>query len=469
MTSTIVRSWRGVGRAAPRHRLGFWAVAYAFLALLSFSTAPSPLYVLYARRDHFSSLMITLIYAAYAVGVAGSLFFASHLSDVHGRRPHLLTAVALAVASGALFIAWPALPGLFAARILCGISVGLTVSTATAYLSESHRAQGAATSAARPQFTAAAANLGGLSLGALLTGLLAQYAGHPLVLPYVVLLGMLALAAVAVALSPETRDRQRPLPAYRPQRVSAPEGARAPFFAALTGVFLAYAGPAVFIGLAGTFLATAVHDTSLAMTGLTIFVVFTVGVVLLSVTGTWPARRLLATGAAAQIAGLALVVTAAWLPRPVPGRRGRRRRGRRDPVQGDAERPHRDLAPGAPGRGAGRVLPLRLPGPFPAGHRGRRRAPVHQPARHPAGLRDRGQRRDSGRPAAPGLDPPPPRPRLSFPTFAVRWCRVIRQQIKSVPVQRGASPGRPVARKREVWEVGRWRRRQQPRSRGGTC
>jgi len=316
MTSTIVRSWRGADRAPYRHRLGFWAVAYAFLALLSFSTAPSPLYVLYARRDHFSSLMITLIYAAYAVGVAGSLFFASHLSDVHGRRPHLLTAVALAVASGALFIAWPALPGLFAARILCGISVGLTVSTATAYLSESHRAQGAATSAARPQFTAAAANLGGLSLGALLTGLLAQYAGHPLVLPYVVLLGMLALAAVAVALSPETRDRQRPLPAYRPQRVSAPEGARAPFFAALVGVFLAYAGPAVFIGLAGTFLATAVHDTSLAMTGLTIFVVFTVGVVLLSVTGTWPARRLLATGVAAQIAGLALVVTAAWLPRP---------------------------------------------------------------------------------------------------------------------------------------------------------
>jgi hypothetical protein len=65
-----------------RHRFGFWAVAYAFLAVLSFSTAPSPLYVLYAHRDHFSSLMITLIYAAYAAGVAGSLLLASHLSDV---------------------------------------------------------------------------------------------------------------------------------------------------------------------------------------------------------------------------------------------------------------------------------------------------------------------------------------------------------------------------------------------------
>jgi predicted MFS family arabinose efflux permease len=299
-----------------RHRFGFWAAAYAFLAVLAFSTAPSPLYVLYAHRDHFSSLMITLIYAAYAAGVAGSLFFASHLSDVHGRRPHLLAAVALALVSGVLFIVWPALPGLFTARILCGLAVGLTVSTATAYLSESHRAHRPGAAGTRPQFVAAAANLGGLSLGALLTGLLAQYAGHPLVLPYLVLLGMLGLAGIAVALSPETRDRQHPLPAYRPQRASAPEGARPQFAAALVGVFLAYTGPAVFIGLAGTFLATAVHDTSLAMAGLSIFVVFTVGVALLAVTGTWPARRLLAVGMTLEIIGLALVVTAAWLPVP---------------------------------------------------------------------------------------------------------------------------------------------------------
>ncbi len=311
MTNTMTPA-----KSSSRHRFGFWAVAYTFLAVLSFSTTPSPLYVLYAHRDHFSSLMITLIYAAYAAGVAGSLFFASHLSDVHGRRPHLLAAVALALVSGVLFIAWPALPGLFTARILCGLSVGLTVSTATAYLSESHQAHCPGTSGTRPQFAAAAANLGGLSLGALLTGLLAQDAGHPLVLPYLVVLGMLVLAGIAIGLSPETRHRQHPLPAYRPQRASAPEGARPQFFAALVGVFLAYAGPAVFIGLAGTFLATAVHDTSLAMAGFSIFIVFTVGVALLAATGTWPARRLLAAGVTLEITGLALVVTAAWLPAP---------------------------------------------------------------------------------------------------------------------------------------------------------
>jgi len=310
VTSTVA------ARPLSGHRFGFWAVAYAFVAVLSFSTAPSPLYVLYARRDHFSSLMITLIYAAYAAGVAGSLLFASHLSDVHGRRPHLLAAVALALVAGVLFIAWPTLPGLFTARILSGVSVGLTVSTATAYLSESDRALRPGTSGVRPQLTATASTLGGLALGALLAGLLAQYAGHPLVLPYLVLVGTLALAGIAVGLSPETRHRQHPLPAYRPQRASAPAGARPQFFAALAGVFLAYAGPAVFVGLAGTFLASAVHDHSLAMAGFAIFVVFTAGVAVLAVTRTWPVRRLLAAGVFFQVAGLAMIVAAAWLPSP---------------------------------------------------------------------------------------------------------------------------------------------------------
>jgi ABC-type sugar transport system permease subunit len=143
-SSAVSHTWSG-----PRHRVGFWAVAYAFLVLFAFSTAPRPLYVLYARRDHFSSFMITLIYATYAIGVVASLFFVSHLSDHHGRRPHLLADVAFAVLSDVLFLAWTALPGLFLARILCGISVGLTVSTATAHLNELHQARRPGSSRAR--------------------------------------------------------------------------------------------------------------------------------------------------------------------------------------------------------------------------------------------------------------------------------------------------------------------------------
>ncbi len=54
---------------------------------------------------------------------------------------------------------------------------------------------------------------------------------------------------------------QPQLPTDLGQRASVPKDARPQFLAALIGVFLAYSGPAVFIGLAGTFLATAVHDS----------------------------------------------------------------------------------------------------------------------------------------------------------------------------------------------------------------
>jgi len=39
---------------------GFWAVAFAFLIVMSLATLPSPLYGLYRTRDHLSAFMITL-------------------------------------------------------------------------------------------------------------------------------------------------------------------------------------------------------------------------------------------------------------------------------------------------------------------------------------------------------------------------------------------------------------------------
>ncbi|HLI60721.1 MAG TPA: MFS transporter [Solirubrobacteraceae bacterium] len=302
-----------------RLSLGLWAIGYAYFAQLAFSTAPSPLYALYARRDHFSALVITLVFAAYAVGVLASLLLASHRSDVHGRRPHLLVAVALAAAGAGVFLVWRALPGLFLARVLAGIAVGLTMSTATAHISELHRARHPHAAPGRVQRIVAGASLGGMASGALVAGLLARYVSHPLTVPYLVLLGMLGLAGAGIAIAPETRRPRRPLPAYRPQRITTPAGARRPFFAALTGIFFAYATPAVFIGLAGTFLARVVHRGSPALAGASLFIVFAPGVGLVLATGARSSRRLLAAGLVLAIVGLGLIVVAAWLPSPSLG------------------------------------------------------------------------------------------------------------------------------------------------------
>jgi MFS family permease len=117
-------------------------------------------------------------------------------------------------------------------------------------------------------------------------------------------------------LTPETRSRPRPLPAYRPQRLSIPREGRAPFFSALLGIVLVLAVLGMFVGLASTVLATTLHQTSLALAGGTVFLVFAVGAATAAATSTWPLRRLLLTTVVLMIGGLVIAVTAAWLPAP---------------------------------------------------------------------------------------------------------------------------------------------------------
>ena len=218
---------RGAGFGA-----GFWIVGFAFAVAMAFSTVPAPLYVLYQARDQFSALLVTVIFAAYAIGVIASLFLAGHLSDWLGRRRMAVVALAINMLSGLVFLAWPSVPGLIAGRVICGISIGMITATATAYLSELRAAARPGQPLARAEITATAANLGGLGLGALLAGLLAQYAWAPLRLPYLVTEALMLAAVAGLALAPETVARPHPRPSYRPQRVSVPPADRSLFYAA---------------------------------------------------------------------------------------------------------------------------------------------------------------------------------------------------------------------------------------------
>jgi MFS family permease len=304
-------------RSSPRHhRLGFIAVAFAFLVTMAFSTVPSPLYGLYQARDGFSSFTVTIVYAAYAAGVIAALLLAGHVSDWHGRRRVLLPAIGVSVLSAVVFLLWRDVPGLLLARVVNGLSVGVVAATATAWLAELHAAGRPDAPAGNAQLIATAVNLGGLGLGPVVSGFLAQWVGSPLTVPYVVFLVVLTVALVVVALSPETRDRADPLPAYRVQRVSVPEHARGAFFAAATGAFLAFGALGLFTGLASTFLVGTLHHRSHALAGITVFIVFAAGVALQIAMRRAALRRVLEVGGAAMVVGMALLAVAVWLPTP---------------------------------------------------------------------------------------------------------------------------------------------------------
>src|SRR6476661_5819260 len=245
---------------SPPHRRAFWMVAFAFLAVMAFAGVPSPLYGLYRARDHFSLFMVTVAFAVYAVGVIGALLLAGHISDWYGRRRVLLPALGIAIASALVFVASKSLAGLLTARVLNGIAVGIVASTATAYLAELHAAGRPGATARRAQLTTSAINVGGLGVGALVAGCLAQWVAHPLTVPYLVFLAALVLGAIGVALAPETREGPKPRPRYRPQRLSVPGGERSRFFAAALSVFMAFATVGLLSGLTGVFLSATLHQ-----------------------------------------------------------------------------------------------------------------------------------------------------------------------------------------------------------------
>ena len=303
--------------AIPRlsRRTGFWAVAFAFLVVTAFSTAPSSLYGLYEHDEHLSSLTITFVYAVYAAGVVTSLVLAGHVSDWYGRRVVLLPAIGIAIVAAVVFLVWRSLGGLVLARILTGLGVGAAVATATAFITDLDGVPGGGPTR-RAGIVGTIANIGGLGLGPLIAGLLARYEPHSLTLPFQVFLALLVLGAIAVALAPEGHSPMHPRPAYHPQHLSVPASARRQFTAAIAGVFLCFAANGLFLGLAGVFLAGPLHHPSPALCGLAIFVTFGSGVVVQTTTTNWPAHRLIAAGIIPTLIGLGVIVASAWTSPP---------------------------------------------------------------------------------------------------------------------------------------------------------
>lgn len=149
-----------------------WIAATAIGLLYVGSTLLTPLYPIYRREFHFSELVVTVIYAVYVVGNLAVLFLFGRLSDQVGRRPTTLIAIGITCFSTLLFLFAGSVVWLFPARVLNGFAAGLGAGALTAWIAELEPRG----DRARAAMVASAANLGGLAFGALLAGVLAQFA-----------------------------------------------------------------------------------------------------------------------------------------------------------------------------------------------------------------------------------------------------------------------------------------------------
>jgi MFS family permease len=264
------------------HRLSqgrAYALVTAVIGLALFASAtPSPLYGTYRQLWSFSPAVLTLVYATYAFGVLAALLLAGRVSDDVGRRPVLIVALGLLLATTVLFMLADSVTWLFIARGLQGLATGLALGAASAAMLDLHARRDPASVGLANGVVSAS----GMGLGVLVAAAVVEWLPAPRVLPYVVLFVAFAITLAGAMLMPEpVADRRRPR--LTPQRPRVPATVRRPFLLAALAVLSSWSVGGLFLSLGPQLTTTLFHSTDHLVSALGAFV-------------------LAGTGAAAQLA-----------------------------------------------------------------------------------------------------------------------------------------------------------------------
>jgi len=277
-----------------------FALAAIFAVAMAATTVSTPIYPLYMSAFGLSPLQITVVFAAYGVGVMGGLAVTGRLSDHIGRKPPLAGALVVAIAAMALFVAAQGLGLLLVGRFLIGLTAGVYTGTATAWLVDLDTNRDRATK------VAVAANLGGLALGPAYAGVLAQFAPSPLRTTYVVELVLLAIGLVVHLRLPETVARRAAKLDFA--GIVPPAEVRAVFLPAATAGVAAFGVSGVFGSVGPGMLQEVLGITAPTASGALLATLFVMSVAGQFLTRGIAPRVALPVGCAALALGLALLV-----------------------------------------------------------------------------------------------------------------------------------------------------------------
>jgi MFS family permease len=245
-----------------RRRIG--ALGTVFLAwplLMASANLAAPLYARYATEFGFPAIVLTTVFATYAVTLVLTLLTCGRVADRIGRRPVMISGLGVGIVALLLFAVASSPAWLYAARALQGVAVGLVSGPATAALVEldpdpQH---------GRPALLAGLAQSVGSGTGPLVAGLLAQVAPSPLHLS--LLVGAIVTLAwlVLVRLVPE--PGQRSGEPWRMQWPRVPETIRPDFWRlGLTGG-LVWASLALYLSVVPSYVADLLDTGNLALIG----------------------------------------------------------------------------------------------------------------------------------------------------------------------------------------------------------
>jgi MFS family permease len=203
MSAGAASAPRSIG--APRFKP--WLLVAAATAMLAWGGNHfTPLLLMYRQVDGYSSVEVDLFLAFYILGLVPGFLVGGPLADRYGRKRVMTVGIGTGVVGSIVLAAGASSPyWLCAGRLIIGVSVAVAMVAGTSWieeLSQEPYESGAGTSGARRGSLALTAGFG---IGAGVSGVLAQWAPAPTVLPYVLQIGLLLASAVLLAWAPETR------------------------------------------------------------------------------------------------------------------------------------------------------------------------------------------------------------------------------------------------------------------------
>jgi MFS family permease len=294
--------------AVPRRRTlppgaAFAGAALTFAALYLAAGAPTPLLVVFQHEWGFAPWVLTVAFAAYAIGLLAALLVVGSLSDYLGRRPVLIVALAVELLAMLMFVVAPGIGWVIAARTVQGFATGAATSAFTASIVEHapahHKRLGTIISSVAPA--------GGLGIGALLTGAAVQFTRHASLIVFAALAVIMAIGAVLTALSAETATPRPGAVRSLVPHVVVPRAARREFTAAVPVHLAAWMLSGLFLGLVPTIIQDLFGLHSGLLDGATAFVQPEAAAVAGFFLGRFTPRRTTLIGGVGVLFGTALI------------------------------------------------------------------------------------------------------------------------------------------------------------------
>ena len=199
-----------VAATVTRPHPGAWVkIAFAMFAVGWGANQFSPMLIVYRHELSLSATAVAGLFLVYALTLIPGLLIGGPASDRFGRRPVVWPFVALSPLATLLLVLGPrSLVMIAAGRALAGLCSGVVLGAATAWVQEVSPDDGLSARRSALALTA------GFGLGPVAAAVLAQWAGDPLVVPYLPHLAIGTAAAVVLARTPEG-VAPRPAPARR--------------------------------------------------------------------------------------------------------------------------------------------------------------------------------------------------------------------------------------------------------------